>query len=69
MGRRETIMVVDRMPDGSAREAAQMQLAMEAGQERWAREIDAPVSLPYLRGVLTPGEVAVQLADALGGRP
>ena len=64
-----SLVDVDRLPAGSAREAAQMQLAMEAGQERWATEIDAPVSLPYLRGVLTPGEVAVQLADALGGRP
>jgi len=60
---------INHMPEGSAKEAAQMQLIMEMGQERWAREIDAPVSLPFLRGVLTPGEVAVQLADALGGRP
>jgi anion-transporting ArsA/GET3 family ATPase len=60
---------VERLPDGSVREAAHMQVTMEQQQEVWGGEIDHQMTLPFLRGVLTPGEVALQLADVLGGRP
>jgi anion-transporting ArsA/GET3 family ATPase len=52
------------MPDGSLRDAASMQLTMEGEQRRWLDAVASPMALPYLRGVLTPGEVAVQLSDA-----
>lgn len=56
------------LPDGSAREAATLQVGMEADQEAWAAQIDHEMRLPFLRGVLTPGEIAVRLADALEAR-
>jgi len=52
------------MPDGSLKDAASMQLTMEVEQRRWLDAVPSPMALPYLRGVLTPGEVAVQLSDA-----
>jgi anion-transporting ArsA/GET3 family ATPase len=55
------------IPAGSLRDAAVMQVAMEAEQARWLDAIDSEVDLPFLRGVLTPGEVALQLADAIDG--
>lgn len=56
---------VDQLPDGPYKAAGQHQLAIEQVQEHWRSEIDFDVNLPYLMGVLTPGEVALQLADAL----
>jgi anion-transporting ArsA/GET3 family ATPase len=56
---------VDLVPDGPYREAALHQQAIERMQDTWRSEIDFDVSLPYLMGVLTPGEVALQLADSL----
>lgn len=56
---------LDGLPAGSARDAATLQVSMELEQDLWAREIDHDLELPFLRGVLTPGEVAVQLADAI----
>ncbi len=53
------------LPAGPYREAAEHQLAIERSQERWKAEIPFSVELPFLMGVLTPGEVALQLADAL----
>jgi anion-transporting ArsA/GET3 family ATPase len=53
------------LPDGPYKEAATHQLAIEDMQDRWHAEIDSDVVLPYLMGVLTPGEVALQLADSL----
>lgn len=53
------------LPDGPYREAAEHQLAIERSQKRWKAEIPFDVELPFLMGVLTPGEVALQLADAL----
>jgi anion-transporting ArsA/GET3 family ATPase len=56
---------VDLVPDGPYREAALHQQAIEQMQDTWRSEIDYDVALPYLMGVLTPGEVALQLADSL----
>ncbi len=56
------------LPAGPLKEAAEHQLSIEALQSHWRTEIDVDVSLPYLMGVLTPGEVAVQLADELSSR-
>ena len=54
------------LPDGPLRAAAVHQLSMERTQAEWATRLDVDATLPFLRGVLTPGEVAVQLADAIG---
>ena len=54
------------LPNGPLREAAVHQLSMERTQAEWATRLDVDATLPFLRGVLTPGEVAVQLADAIG---
>jgi len=51
--------------DGPLRQAAEHQLSVEDEHYRWLVELGASSTLPYLRGVLTPGEVAFQLADAL----
>lgn len=56
------------LPTGPIKEAAEHQLSIEALQSRWISEIDMDVSLPYLMGVLTPGEVALHLADELSSR-
>ncbi|MDJ0790280.1 MAG: ArsA-related P-loop ATPase [Acidimicrobiia bacterium] len=56
------------LPAGSVSDAATMQVALEGEQRTWSDAIEWSVRLPYLRGVLTPGEVAEQLADALGDR-
>ena len=56
------------VPTGAALDAATLQLELEDEQEEWVDAIDYDVTLPFLRGVLTPGEVAVQLADTIGAR-
>lgn len=57
---------VDRLPEGtSVRGAAAMAVAMESEQASWLERIPHQRTLPFLRGVLTPEEVAVRLADAL----
>ena len=57
---------LDQLGEGSLHDAAALQVALEAEQELWADAIPYHASLPFLRGILTPGEVAWQLADALG---
>ncbi len=60
---------LDELPAGSVRDAARMQVTMEQQQELWGGQIRHEARLPFLRGVLTPGEVALQLADALEVTP
>lgn len=55
------------LPEGPLREAAQHQLAVETFQNHWMSEIEVDLTLPHLMGVLTPGEVAFQIADELSG--
>jgi anion-transporting ArsA/GET3 family ATPase len=54
------------LPEGPLRAAGAHQLSMQRSQAEWASRFEVDVTLPFLRGVLTPGEVAVQLADAIG---
>jgi anion-transporting ArsA/GET3 family ATPase len=56
---------VTNLADGPLREAAVHQRSVESLQHHWMAQIDIDVSLPYLMGVSTPGEVAVQLAAAM----
>ncbi len=62
---RLTVASVGKLPEGPFKQAATHQLAIETLQARWQSEISSDVDLPYLMGVLTPGEVALQLADSL----
>lgn len=56
---------VTTVPAGPLRAAAEHQLAVEGIQYAALDDIVPDKTLPYLRGVLTPREVAFQLADAL----
>ncbi|MGI9584875.1 MAG: ArsA family ATPase [Acidimicrobiia bacterium] len=56
---------LDDLPTGSVRDAAVLQVTMERDQESWASMVAHEHKLPFLRGVLTPSEVASQLADRL----
>jgi len=57
-----------KLSKGPLRDAATLQLDLEEEQDLWVESIDHDVALPYLFGVFTPGEVAEQLADHIGGR-
>ena len=57
---------LERLGDGPLLDAATLQLDLEAEQERWSNELAHSVTLPYLFGVFTPGEVTEQLADRIG---
>lgn len=57
---------LDLLGDGSLHEAATMQLHLEIEQDHWASQCAHSITLPYLLGVFTPGEVAEQLADRIG---
>ena len=53
------------LPAGPWHDAASHQLALEEEQDHWLGALRADRSLPYLRGVFTPEEVALHLADDL----
>ncbi len=57
---------LDELPEGPVRDAARLQTLLEAEQAEWVSVLDAAWSLPFLRGVHTPLEVALQLSDAMG---
>ena len=59
---------LDAVAPGALFDAAKHQIAMEEEQAHWMASLDVDRVLPYLRGVLTPGEVALQLADDLDAR-
>jgi anion-transporting ArsA/GET3 family ATPase len=46
--------------------AARHHVATYRRQQRWLTDLEATVELPYLFGLLTPGEVSAQLADVMG---
>ncbi len=50
------------VPAGPHRDAALLHLGLAAGQERWLARLPPGPRLPFLFGLLTPGEVAAQLA-------
>jgi anion-transporting ArsA/GET3 family ATPase len=51
------------LPPGPHREAASHHVAVFAAQRQWAESLPHTMSLPYLFGLRTPGEVAEQLSD------
>ncbi|GMR01977.1 MAG: ArsA family ATPase [Acidimicrobiia bacterium] len=57
---------LETLANGAVRDAATLQLDLETEQSFWSGELDHATTLPYLFGVLTPGEVALQLADEIG---
>jgi anion-transporting ArsA/GET3 family ATPase len=59
-------MIAD-LDGGPLLQAARHQIAVMDAQRRWVNEIASDLELPFLMGVLTPGEVAAQLADTVGG--
>ncbi|MGI9667962.1 MAG: ArsA family ATPase [Acidimicrobiia bacterium] len=58
---------LDLLGSGPVFEAAALQVSMETEQESWCNALPHDYTLPFLRGILTPEEVAVQLADAIAG--
>jgi anion-transporting ArsA/GET3 family ATPase len=53
------------LPEGPVRDAASLQTHLEEDQAIWLDAIDFRISLPYLAGVFTPQEVALQLSDVI----
>lgn len=53
------------LPAGPLLDAAFLQMELEAEQALWIDQLEARWNLPFLRGVLTPSEVALQLSDAI----
>lgn len=50
-------------PPGPVGEAATLHRALWAEQQTWLERLPPDHSLPYLHGLLTPGEVAARMAD------
>ena len=57
---------LDELPDGPVRDAALLQTLLESEQAEWIGAIETVWSLPFLRGVHTPLEIALQLSDSVG---
>ncbi len=49
---------------GIAAEAAILHRSLYRNQQEWIKRLPPARKLPYLFGLLTPGEVAARLADA-----
>ena len=60
---------LEKIPEGPVREAAALQSALEQEQSTWIASTESQWTLPYLRGVLTPLEIALQLSDTINGAP
>lgn len=52
-------------PSGPIGEAASLHRSLWADQQEWLQRLPANEQLPYLFGVITPGEVAAKLCDVL----
>jgi hypothetical protein len=52
-------------PAGPVALAAHLHRSLYAEQQEWLGEIDVDLTLPYLFGLFTPGEVAAHLTDVL----
>jgi anion-transporting ArsA/GET3 family ATPase len=50
---------------GAAAEAAALHRSLFSEQQEWLRRLPPERTLPYLFGLLTPGEVAARLADEM----
>lgn len=55
----------DDLPTGSAGDAARLHLQIQDEQARWLAELPTVLQLPFLFGVVTPGEVAARLSEVL----
>ena len=55
------------MPAGPHRDAGLLHRGLYDAQRRWSAEIPDGPDIPFLFGVHTPGEVAVLIADSIGG--
>jgi hypothetical protein len=53
------------LPPGPHRDAAALHSGLVTSQSQWLEALPEGPQLPYLFGLLTPGEVAARLADAL----
>ncbi|MDX1691229.1 MAG: hypothetical protein R3290_09435, partial [Acidimicrobiia bacterium] len=58
--------VVDGLPDGPHRRAALLHRGLHAGQRAWIERLPPATELPFLFGLMTPGEVTARLADLWG---
>ncbi len=56
----------EELPPGPHRDAALLHAGRHAGQSDWLAELPPGPRLPYLFGLLTPGEVSARLADEWG---
>jgi len=56
---------VDGLPPGPARDAAALHTQLVAGQREWTGTFPDAPHLPFLFGLITPGEVAARLSDLL----
>lgn len=54
----------DSTPEGPVGEAARLHRSLWAEQQVWLERLPPRMRLPYLFGILTPGEVAARIADA-----
>ena len=52
-----------RVPEGPHRQAAVLHEGLYRQQRSWIDRLPAATELPYLFGLLTPGEVSARLAD------
>ena len=59
--------VVSGLDDGPARDAAMLHQQVHESQQRWIGKLPRGPQLPYLFGLLTPGEIAARLADVWDG--
>lgn len=55
----------DTTPQGVVGEMARIHRALRAEQQRWLAYLPPDVSLPFLFGIFTPGEVAANLSEHL----
>ncbi len=53
------------VPPGPVRDAALLHTSLVAEQEHWLARLSPDTRLPFLFGLLTPGEIAARLADEL----
>ncbi|MDH3189560.1 MAG: hypothetical protein OEM39_02810, partial [Acidimicrobiia bacterium] len=50
---------------GPVYEAAVHHRAVRSEQQHWAQQLPPDITLPYLFGLLTPGEVSARIADEM----
>lgn len=53
------------LPDGPVGDMVELHRSLNEEQGRWLRQLPTDLSLPYLFGLFTPGEVAAHISDEL----